>query len=462
MAIICNLVLLASALPAGAASPDAGAQAAMAWLRATAAPIATTSPDADTEDLQPLAAALGDARVVAFGEATHGSHEVFQLKDRLFRYLVTDHGFTAFVIEANYAEADRIDAYVKGGPGDAEALVGGMGFWTWDTEEVLALVRWIRAYNDQHERKVSFYGMDMQFAPSNLDIAFDFLDTVDLPDRPARAPYEAYMGGARTTGEGYRLLGSYPPDTRRELKTDALRLFQYFEVHRAALIESGGEIAYLSARSAALAAAWYFTMEVSDINRRFSGLPLDFDVRDRAMADLVRAALEREGEEGRVFVWAHNSHVSRARHVDERLTMGHFLSQDLGDDFVGVGFAFDRGTFQAFPPRDPALPEFQPRLSEMRVPSAPPDHSEAVLREGPAPIYAVDLRRLIPGTPAHGWFLSRRQLRWTGANYSIELMAKHPPISLAESYDLLIFARDSTRARPNPATRAVQGIEVTW
>ena len=42
-----------------------------------------------------------------------------------------------------------------------------MRFWTWDTEEVLALIEWMRAWNaDATTRKVKFYGFDMQFPRS--------------------------------------------------------------------------------------------------------------------------------------------------------------------------------------------------------------------------------------------------------------------------------------------------------
>src|SRR5262249_32293553 len=34
--------------------------------------------------------------------------------------------------------------------------------WSWDTEEVLELIEWMRRWNTTHDRKVFFYGYDMQ------------------------------------------------------------------------------------------------------------------------------------------------------------------------------------------------------------------------------------------------------------------------------------------------------------
>jgi len=442
--------------------PAAQESAAAVWLRANAIPISTVSPDAPPSELGAASAIFADARVIGAGEATHGSREIFQLKDRLFRFLVEQHGFTAFAIEANFAEAERINDYVHGGAGDAEQLVSAMGFWTWDTEEVLALVSWMRRYNRDHGNRLSFYGVDIQFAPSNLAIATAYLERFGGADRPDTRPFAAYVAGATDIAAGYRLTASYTPEVQRQLLDQSMLRFRYLEDNRARLEAASGQAAYRQARSAALATTWYFVMEAPASDRRFRNLRLGYDIRDRAMADLVGAALEREGEQGKVFVWAHNAHVSEARHVDERMTMGQFLAAEFGRSYLSIGFAFDNGRFQAMPPADPARPDARRVLTEMAVGPAPPDHSEALLRTLRSPYYVVDLRRLDPGTPAYAWFHARRPLRWTGANYSVELMALHPPISLLDSYDALIFVRETSRARPLRYTREQFGIVKDW
>jgi erythromycin esterase len=456
--LVC-LALLMMSVPA--AAQDHGPDAAR-WIRANAAPIASISPDAADGDLAAVSAVVGKARIAGFGEATHGGREFFLLKHRIFRHLVEHDGFTAFAIEANYAEADAMNAYVRGGPGDPQALLSGLGFWTWDTEEVLDLVRWMRAWNAGHARKIGFYGVDIQFAPSNLLIAFDYLDAAGPGAAEERKVFAKYLATATDIAAGYKATNSYPTAEKIALRQAAEDLFQRFESERAQLVTATGESAYLRARAGALAAVWYFLMQGPDADLRFRALRQEYDVRDRAMADLAEAALAMEGKDGRVFLWAHDAHISRARAMDERTTMGRFLSDDLGADYVATGFAFDHGGFQAYPPADPAHPETKPNLTEMRVGPAPAGFSEAVLRAGPAPAYLVDLRRLDPGTPAFAWFDARRPLRWTGSSYSTDLMAKHPPISLAESYDALIFVHETTRARPTERLRARLGLARTW
>jgi erythromycin esterase len=56
------------------------------WLKANAIPFDTTEPNHSFEDLMPLKTIIGDARIVALGEATHGTHEFFQMKHRMLEF----------------------------------------------------------------------------------------------------------------------------------------------------------------------------------------------------------------------------------------------------------------------------------------------------------------------------------------------------------------------------------------
>ena len=132
------------------------------WVRGHAIRLTTVEAGHGLADLQPLESVVGDARIVSLGEATHGSREFFQLKHRMLEFLATRKGFCIFSIEANMPEAYRLNDYVLNGTGDPAALIRGMYFWTWDTEEVLAMVRWMRTFNESGKGRVQFTGFDMQ------------------------------------------------------------------------------------------------------------------------------------------------------------------------------------------------------------------------------------------------------------------------------------------------------------
>jgi erythromycin esterase len=55
-------------------------------------PLTTTNPDSALDDLLPFQKVIGDAQIVAMGEATHGTREFFQLKHRMLEFLVEKMG----------------------------------------------------------------------------------------------------------------------------------------------------------------------------------------------------------------------------------------------------------------------------------------------------------------------------------------------------------------------------------
>jgi erythromycin esterase-like protein len=170
--------------------------------------------------MEPLRAIVGDARVVELGEATHGTREFFQLKHRMLEFLVTQMGFTIFSIEANMPEAYRLNDYVLTGKGDPAALLSGMYFWTWNTQEVLDMISWMRAYNQSGKGRVQFTGFDMQTTQVAGPLVGDFVKandpaysaTVDPAVREARLAENSQQEPGGSFGV---LTAAFPVDQAR-------------------------------------------------------------------------------------------------------------------------------------------------------------------------------------------------------------------------------------------------------
>jgi erythromycin esterase-like protein len=139
------------------ARPAVGAALARAAVAVT-----TDDPAASDADLRPLIPILGGRRVVALGEATHGTREFFRLKDRIVRLLVRHAGFTTFALEISPEAAERMNRYVRDGSGDVDEALRRFEFWTWQTEEVRELAQWLRQWNIgvPEERRVAFVGIN--------------------------------------------------------------------------------------------------------------------------------------------------------------------------------------------------------------------------------------------------------------------------------------------------------------
>ncbi|MHC4941235.1 MAG: erythromycin esterase family protein [Planctomycetota bacterium] len=132
------------------------------WLEENAVAFKTVEAGNGFDDLAFLKKVIGDARIVSLGETTHGSREIFQMKHRLLEFLATEMGFSIFSIEACMPESYAVNDYVEFGKGDPKQLIRGMYFWTWRTEEVRAMVEWMRSFNAAGKGPLRFTGFDMQ------------------------------------------------------------------------------------------------------------------------------------------------------------------------------------------------------------------------------------------------------------------------------------------------------------
>ncbi len=157
---------------AATGGPDA---AQVDWIEATAITFETVEAENGFDDLHRLKEIIGDARIVALGEGTHGTREFFQMKHRLTEFLASEMGFTIFSIEANMPEAYRVNDYVLGGAGDPKELIAGMYFWTWNTHEVLEMVEWMRRFNVAGTGRIEFTGFDMQSLRAAIPIVEEFV-----------------------------------------------------------------------------------------------------------------------------------------------------------------------------------------------------------------------------------------------------------------------------------------------
>jgi erythromycin esterase-like protein len=175
-------LLFASTAPCWAQADPTEAE--LQWLQENAFPFASAAAGSGLEDLEPLRELIGDARIVALGEGTHGTREYFQMKHRLVEFLTTQMGFTIFSIEASTPEAYEVSDFVVRGEGDPQRLIGGMYFWTWNTEEVLEMVRWMRELNQSDGGHIEFTGFDMQTPDVAMQVVQDFLSRVS-PEQAA-------------------------------------------------------------------------------------------------------------------------------------------------------------------------------------------------------------------------------------------------------------------------------------
>ena len=399
------------------------------WMKAHAIPIARADAGHGLSDLAPLEAVVGDARVVSLGEATHGTREFFQLKHRMFELLATKKGFNVFAIEATMPEGFDVDEYVLTGRGDAEKALASLYVWTWNTEEVLDLIRWMRAYNadPKHTKKLRFYGFDMQTPTRAARVVRQYLREVAASTLTATDA----MLSRLATPSGHRRPGP-PGADDGEVSTAVV---EDFDKNRVAWQKRSGAEQWEVARQHAVVLSQFTRQPAAGLQK--------MSVRDASMAANVRWILD-QNRTSKVVLWAHNGHISM-NGMGAVESMGQSLKKTLGHELVTIGFAFNRGSFQAM-----EMPFASGRgLRHFTVGPEAPGSLGASLALAGHPIAAFDLRTIPATGPVHDWFSARRPVRELGSGFDERLPSTFDvPTRVAERFDVVVFVESTTAARP--------------
>lgn len=135
-----------------------------------------------TSDLGAISAGIGGSRIVALGEATHGTREFSSTKARIVEHLATARGFTVLAVEDGWAESLAVDDYIKTGDGLPEEALARLKNWPNKTDEMLRLIRALRSINERTPGKITFAGFDMTSANRAHELVAAFVRQT-APDR---------------------------------------------------------------------------------------------------------------------------------------------------------------------------------------------------------------------------------------------------------------------------------------
>ncbi|MCV2367106.1 erythromycin esterase family protein [Roseateles oligotrophus] len=107
-------------------------------------PAAANAPD-DYRDLAPFAEAIGQARIVALGEQTHGGREEFRLKLRLLKFLHEKLGFEVLLLESGFYDIARLAERMAAGEQLDEMAPGHVFFMYANSAEGREMLRYVDA-----------------------------------------------------------------------------------------------------------------------------------------------------------------------------------------------------------------------------------------------------------------------------------------------------------------------------
>ena len=93
----------------------------MAAVIESALPLRSIAAAHSNRDYDPLLAAIGDARFVLLGEATHGTQEFYQARSAITQRLVAEKGFSIVLVEGEWPAAYRLNKWISDVSDDASS-----------------------------------------------------------------------------------------------------------------------------------------------------------------------------------------------------------------------------------------------------------------------------------------------------------------------------------------------------
>jgi len=332
---------------------------------------------------------LSSARLVLFGESTHGTSEFYRLRARLSEELIDRHGFDFVAVEADWPDAARINDYVTVAP-EAHSRFAWEPFarfpqWMWRNQEVVDFCHRLRARNaarDHGARTVGFHGLDLYSMYTSIGVVLGYLDDVDPAAATlARSRYARLLPWQDDPQQYAIAVGRGGLEAAEATVMANLRDLL---AHRLAYAAKGRHRFFDAAQNARLVASaerYYRSM--------FFGHAESWNLRDSHMFDTLRLVLASYGPRSKGIVWAHNSHVGDARATEMAAQGEHNLGQlcrgAYGHALRTVGFATDHGVVAA-------ARDWDEPVERMRIRPGHPESYEHVFHQTGIPAFVLQLR----------------------------------------------------------------------
>jgi erythromycin esterase-like protein len=310
------------------------------------------------DGMGPLLDAIGDARLVLIGEATHGTHEFYRTRAELTKALITAKGFNLVAVEADWPDAYRVNRWVRHAASESDAAAALDDFtrfprWMWRNRDVVDFLEWLHAHNAPQptSTRVGFYGLDLYSMHASMEAVLTYLRKVD-PDAAERARYR------------YGCFEDFAEDPQAYAYAATTGLSRSCEDDVVAqLVDLRRRAADYATRDGRIAADEYFYAEQNArlvrnaeeyYRAMFGGRVESWNLRDTHMMETLKALLAHARQtagDARAVVWAHNSHLGDARAtymgaMDE-LNLGQLVRQEHGLEAFLIGFTTHAGTVTA-------------------------------------------------------------------------------------------------------------------
>ncbi|HMV10449.1 MAG TPA: erythromycin esterase family protein [Cyclobacteriaceae bacterium] len=277
---------------------------------------------------------LKGKEIVALGEATHGTHEFFTIKNELIKDLVSSGHFKVIAFETDFS-AYEVNQYLSGKSDDLPRLMSNF-YLVYHTAEFVSLLKWIRTYNlsVKADEQVVIYGFDSQHVGNLTRMITDYIQKVDPQYLNECTSNLSELNGKIFSGKKNKYL--------KAIKS----IEEHVQSSKIGYIKLEGERSYtfaLQMMSRLKSAIIQSTVKNSHGTKSQT-------MRDSEMLENVKWIKEFSGPDSKIILWAHNGHIQTKKFQlkkEDHFRMGEGLREQFLSKYYVIGFDFGTGSFNA-------------------------------------------------------------------------------------------------------------------
>ncbi len=288
-------------------------------LKKSSKPLNLSNEETLTISLQPLIEAIGDKKIIAIGEDTHGTSEYYKLREAITKKLILEKGFNTVILESPYDDIELLTKNLEKDP--LNKLMQKHLFSIYQTEEMKSFLDWYALNNKNGS--IKFKGSDDSFW------VLEELLEKELPsikDEVLNTLIRAFKKAIQRSRKS---------SIKNEIKNNVavyesiVAIEQYLNEKDLHTLDSKEVL---------------FNGKNTYINYKHLLEGKAIQSRDEVMAD--RIAYLAKDPNTKIIIWAHNAHISNTVIIDNEIgIMGRDLKKEFGNNYLSIGLSSLSGDY---------------------------------------------------------------------------------------------------------------------
>ncbi|MGE6489232.1 erythromycin esterase family protein [Paenisporosarcina sp. NPDC076898] len=395
-------------------------------------------------DLTTIIEAIGDAKIILLGEASHGTSEFYSVRAELSKRLIEEKGFNIIAVEGDWPSSQQVNQYIKGyseGKEDVRDVLKAFKrwpTWMWANEEMAEFISWLKKHNVKSEgsHRVGFYGIDIYSLWESLDEVITYLSNTNPESedlelaKKAFACFEPFNRHPETYAmSSINISEACVDEVSKLLKSIRAHEKNYHHVQEADLNLK------INAMVAQNAEEYYRAMVRSD--------EISWNVRDEHMVEVINEVMDYHGPDAKIIIWEHNTHIGDASamymEAAGMVNVGQILRlQNRKENVYSVGFGTYKGTVIA-------ADQWAEPFKIMEVPAAIKKSWEHAMH------VAGDFNKLLIFNDENRYLFDE----WIGHraigvvyNPEFEAYGNYVPSKMGSRYDAFIYLEETKALKP--------------